>query len=326
MTYTVARYPILMSTSVTINVGAINKKTGLYESPVVATKENDYYCPDCKKPVMLRKGAILKPHFSHYKSTDPCNHYNHPGESQIHRHAKEVFKHAYEAGLSILFNRLCPSCNKTVANPLPPQTAAEVRLEHKFYYNHAPKQADIAIIQEDGPLFIVEICHTHKTEEGDRPEPWIEVNAAESIWLLDTADVSGSVVLDCLRRKTCSDCMEKQYAELDLQRLRWFAAHPTDFDWYVRYKLGQRDFTPGNIHRYAHDRFDYDARDDNGRNAMIIAKFGKFISCANVFVTSHKGSIHYIIDSFSDENENRNVDVSGEGTVEIIKQILMNFI
>jgi|LauGreDrversion4_1035100.scaffolds.fasta_scaffold04158_5 hypothetical protein len=325
MTYIVARYLILMTTPVTINLGAINKKTDVYESPVVATKENEYYCPDCKKPVMLRKGAILKPHFSHYKSTDPCNHYNHPGESQIHRHAKEVFKHAYEAGLSILFNRLCPSCNKTVANPLPPQTAADVRLEHKFYYN-GPKQADIAIIKEEGPLFIVEICHTHKTEEGNRPEPWIEVNAAECIRLLDTADVSGSVVLDCLRTKACTDCMDKQYSELDLQSLKWFAAHPTDFDWYVRYTLRQRDFTPGNIHRYAHDRFDYDAQVDTEENDRIIAKFAKFYKGAVVSVTSGKGSIHYIIDSFSDENQNRNVDVSGEGTVEIIKKILMNFI
>jgi len=316
-----------MSTPATINLGAINKKTDLYESPVVASKENEYYCPDCKKPVMLRKGAILKPHFSHYKSTDPCNHYNHPGESQIHRHAKEVFKHTYEAGVSILFNRLCPSCNMTVANPLPPLTAAEVRLEHKFYMDSGPKQADIAIIQEDNPrpasLFIVEICHTHKTKEGDRPEPWIELNATECIRLLDTADVSGSVALNCLRSKTCTHCMDKQYAALDVKSMKWFVENSDDFDWYVRYTLGQRDFTPGNWHRCAHDRLNQDARDDTGGNERIIAKFEKFYKGAPVSVTSRKGIIDYIIDLKEGKVE---VDVCGLGTVEIIKNILMNFI
>ena len=65
-------------------LGGINISTNNYESPLHASKNNKYKCPDCDKNVILKKGKIKIDHFCHYKSTEPCLYYDKPNESQIH--------------------------------------------------------------------------------------------------------------------------------------------------------------------------------------------------------------------------------------------------
>ena len=74
------------------SMGAINKSTNNYEYPKIAVKNNKYKCPSCDKDIIFRNGKILQPHFAHYKSTNPCNYYEKPSESQIHKDAKLLMK------------------------------------------------------------------------------------------------------------------------------------------------------------------------------------------------------------------------------------------
>ena len=78
--------------SLHFSLGAINKNTNNYEYPKIANKLNKYKCPCCEKDVIFRNGKIKKPHFSHKKSDNPCNYYEKPNETQIHKDAKLLMK------------------------------------------------------------------------------------------------------------------------------------------------------------------------------------------------------------------------------------------
>jgi len=89
----------------TIPLGAINKKTGEYVYPKIANKNDEYYCPDCNKDLIICKGNIRVHHFRHkVDSINPCNHYSNPTESQIHKDAKLLLKSILEKNLKIMKN------------------------------------------------------------------------------------------------------------------------------------------------------------------------------------------------------------------------------
>ena len=69
------------------NLGALKTYTNEYVSPLIANKKYKYICPECKTDVIPKQGKIKAWHFSH-KPGSNCNHYNRPGESQIHKEAK----------------------------------------------------------------------------------------------------------------------------------------------------------------------------------------------------------------------------------------------
>ena len=84
-----------------LSLGAMNKITGDYVSPNLANKKDEYLCPDCNKDLILCQGNIRIHHFRHkFDSVNPCNHYSHPSESQIHKDAKLLMK-------TLLDNKRC---------------------------------------------------------------------------------------------------------------------------------------------------------------------------------------------------------------------------
>ncbi len=207
-----------------INLGAINKKTKTYETPLFADKKNKYYCPDCCQDVILKQGEIRRYHFAHKaeisdKQTNPdggCNYYNHPGESQIHKHAKELLKVALERK-KCKISRACMACGEELVFDLPkPKKTDEVRVECAFEWSEgARKVADVAIVDKDEfMMFIFEVCNTHKTKEEDRPEdvPWYELDALS---LIEAIEESGENVFNvkCIRKKVCDLC--EKFRELD---------------------------------------------------------------------------------------------------------------
>jgi hypothetical protein len=191
-----------------ISLGAINKKTNEYCYPKIANKQEKYVCPDCNKDVMLVKGEILRPHFRHKTSKDPCKYYNNPGESQIHKDAKLLLKNLLEKEIPIRFYQNCLSCKRYKTFTLPKQTEkSTIVLEHRFVYNGNTKIADVAHICGDNILAIYEICHTHKTLNEDRPEPWVEIDAKSLLLSVNTS--SEELIIQCKRQITCRycDCM-----------------------------------------------------------------------------------------------------------------------
>jgi len=74
-------------------LGAINKNTREYIFYKMANKKDEYICPDCNKEIILCKGEIRVPYFRHKIDTiNPCNYYDKPNESQIHKDAKMLIK------------------------------------------------------------------------------------------------------------------------------------------------------------------------------------------------------------------------------------------
>ena len=73
-------------------IGAINKITKQYCFPILANKNDEYIRPECNKSLILKKGILIIYHFSHYKADNPCNYYNNPTETQIHKDAKLAIK------------------------------------------------------------------------------------------------------------------------------------------------------------------------------------------------------------------------------------------
>jgi hypothetical protein len=189
-------------------MGAINKKTNTYEYPFIAEKKNNYKCPDCNRDVIFKKGKIKRPHFSHYKSENPCKYYDRPNESQIHKDAKLKFKKILDNKNEIIFRRRCLECM------FDPITIFEFKIfnadynncfsceEKRFTYNNSKKSADVALVNNNNEIkYIFEICHTNKTKEENRPEPWFEIKAES---LLNSND---DYNFECIRNYKCEMCL-----------------------------------------------------------------------------------------------------------------------
>lgn len=193
-------------------LGAINSKTNQYILPIFAEKVDidrnklDYFCPNCEECVILKKGNILRHHFSH-KSNSKCGFYNHPGESEIHKGAKMLLKKLIEDGLEINIKITYSCCNKNKIYKLPLyDNNSKVITEYSFKYNEKNKKADVAYINTKlNKMFIFEIYHTNVTLDKDRPEPWYEINADE----LSNIDIK-HIELNCCRNnhKICKTCLK----------------------------------------------------------------------------------------------------------------------
>lgn len=167
-------------------------------------------CPDCNKDLIFKKGNIKAHHFAHFKDDDPCNYYNKPSESQIHKDAKLLMKSILDAKKQIVFVRQClgndyyASCNGPDEYEIPEVSdTSTIAIEHRFDYNGL-KIADVAYIDNNEIIGIFEICNTHKTEEINRPEPWFEIDAIDFI---NTANTSNNIIkINCIRKHRCELC------------------------------------------------------------------------------------------------------------------------
>lgn len=191
-----------------LSLGAINKHTGEYVYPKIANKKDEYVCPECNKDLIICKGEIKVHHFRHkVDSVNPCNHYNNPGESQIHKDAKQLLKSLLERKIPISFVRECASCKKNETFEIPEVSeTSKILLEHRFEFN-GPKIADVVYIDNNELVCVFEICNTHKTCSENRPEPWFEINA---LTLIKTANDTclSQIQIPCIRCEKCEDCVE----------------------------------------------------------------------------------------------------------------------
>ena len=191
-------------------LGAINKHTGKYVYPKIANKKEVYICPECNKELILVQGKIKAHHFRHkVESINPCYHYSSPTESQIHKDAKMFLKTLLENKTQITFKRKCISCNTSSVITLPEVGEnSNINLEYWFNYNYAIRIADIAHTINAEITAIYEICNKHKTDNEDRPEPWVEIDA---ISLLSNDITSNEpLIVECIRDEECISCINKE--------------------------------------------------------------------------------------------------------------------
>jgi hypothetical protein len=202
-------------------MGAINKHSNVYEYPSKASKANKYICPDCKRDVVLRKGSVRIHHFAHLRSEDPCTYYTSPGETQIHKDAKMALKTILENNIKINCSKKCNICTYIEHISIEkPQTSYDVQMEYRFIYNDSIKIADIALLHDNNINLIFEICHKHKTNTYDRPEPWFEIIALELLETINNNDIlNNPLLLNCIRNYKCKFCIERERKQ-DEERLK----------------------------------------------------------------------------------------------------------
>lgn len=268
--------------------GAIHKITGEYVYPKIANKQDEYICPTCGKDLILCQGNIRVHHFRHkVDALNPCHHYSHPSEGDVHKEAKILLKNLLERRIPISFVRTYCSCNEDddeIINVPAFDNNSQIKLEHRFYHNGNLKIADVAFIRDDELLFIFEIYNTHKTDENHRPEPWVEINA---VTLINQVNDNGAELLSlqipCIRTNKCNKCLLLDIKTCDINK-------------YVRIKLGQNIFTVEQDMRPSHLRIDWGKRCDNVQhNKDICELFNDDTINYKIIIHTHKGSGEAII-------------------------------
>ena len=181
-------------------LGALNKLTNEYVHPKFAKKTEEYICPECKKDLILCQGEIKIHYFRHkLDSNNPCNHYNNPGETALHKDAKELLKTILNKRVPIIIKRKCYNCsNYNIEINIDTINNGNVELEYRFEYNNNPRIADVAYIENNKLKYIFEICNTHKTKDEDRPEPWFEIDANKFIKSFGE-NTNQKIFIDCIR-------------------------------------------------------------------------------------------------------------------------------
>lgn len=199
-----------------LSLGAINKLTGEYVYVKLANKKDEYICPECNKDLILVQGKIRVHHFRHkVDSINPCHYYSKPTESQIHKDAKMLMKILLENKTHIKFTRECVSCKISAEINLPEITeGSSIRLEHRFNYDDELRIADVAHTLNGEIKGIYEICHTHKTCNENRPEPWVEIDAKSLLTLVNTNINNEPLIINCIRCEKCEKC-EKEKIQKD---------------------------------------------------------------------------------------------------------------
>jgi len=145
-------------------VAAFDKNGSLVKAKD-AVKKEDYFCPECKEKLILKKSGKTgkgskRPHFAHYSESPNCT-----PESVLHKSFKllllEKIKIQIADKIPIIFEWECFYCHtKHKGNLL--NCAASVKEEYQF----ENCRADLALLDINNNAFaVIEIVVTHKPEE-----------------------------------------------------------------------------------------------------------------------------------------------------------------
>jgi hypothetical protein len=274
-------------------LGAINKTTGEYTHPTFAEKRDKFICPGCQKDVILCQGQIRIYYFRHNNEEHPCNHYNNPCETALHKDAKELMKTLLnrQKQTPIIIKRKCTQCldyNIEIKIKLNNENTS-TELEYRFEYGGSPKIADVAYLQNGELKYVFEICHTHKTKEEDRPEPWFEIDALTLITSCgeNTIDTN-NIVIRCIRNISGRLSSYSQHASICCNCYQNYITETKKIREYINNKLGFEKFT---------FYLDCALYDWLCQNQKIIDLFNKQLGNTRVIILGWRNSIKaYIFD------------------------------
>lgn len=211
--------------------GAIRESNGEYVLPENATKDDTYNCPSCLKPAVLCKGDIIVPYFRHkFNPTDKerCTCYtDRPSESVQHKEAKYRVKQiltSYDTTITRSYS--CHSKKHRVGSF--EKGKYKVEFEYSFDHKGHKRYADVAVLDDSNKIVaLFELCHTSKTSEEVRPEPWFEFQVDDILNISFDVDRS-SIKLMCIRDIQCKKCS-------GMDKLK-----QKSLEKYIRFTLGQR--------------------------------------------------------------------------------------
>jgi|Laugrespbdmm15sd_2_1035082.scaffolds.fasta_scaffold11117_3 hypothetical protein len=179
---------------------------GNYVLPTNAYRMRTYTCIDCENPVIVKKGELRKHHFAH-KNMSSCTYFDHPNESQIHKHVKSQFAELLKSQTPINIGWGCDTCNaecyfsqeKSIIEYKP---GDDIVLEYRE--KTGKWIADIAVINNGTLRYIFEIQNTHKTVTS-RPEPWYEIHVDNFIYEHERINQEGGDIYNFSCQRTDID-------------------------------------------------------------------------------------------------------------------------
>jgi len=168
-----------------------------------ATRENKYFCPACKMPLIVRKGDIKIHHFAH-KSCNFCSQ-----ETVIHKTAKLLLQKLVsdwknEIAPPPKVNRKCQICHATIQQPLPDKVQSAV-LEVTLSDGSI---IDVALMGSEKVLAGIEVKVTHEvnSEKAESlPIPFIEIDGYSFVENPNEINV----LQDKFNPITCESCKDK---------------------------------------------------------------------------------------------------------------------
>ena len=166
-----------------------------------AEKSQQYLCPGCDEPVILKKGEIKAAHYAH-KESDVCTQ-----EKIIQQAAKYCVKNAvseWKSGRSqtIILKRACQPCGEQVDQEIP-EKVEKVEIDFVLGKN----QLDIALMAGGQVLaaIIIDIGQTlDEYEDLSIGVPYISVDG----WQVIENPNNWQAELDKFRILTCEKCKE----------------------------------------------------------------------------------------------------------------------
>lgn len=167
--------------------------TGDVVKPGNAIKTRRYKCLVCSDQLHVKAGPIRRKHFSHMPKSS-CKLFS-GGESELHLYAKVFLQRFLDDGgiINVSAAGECHGvpdkfgrCSTLLQRELAVVRKSELgSIKLEFGAPDRSWVADLAVCSADEVLFLLEVKHTHKTENF-RPEPWFEFDAR------DICEISGS--------------------------------------------------------------------------------------------------------------------------------------
>lgn len=162
-----------------------------------AKKNTKYYCYDCDKELIPRKGNVVQHHYSH-KSNANCN-----GESWQHKFCKKIIKKYLT---NIIFEVYCNKCHS--------QNIYKYDNDHKAIeeqqYNEY--KIDLGININEKICGAIEIYHTHKVETIKQNEiinngiDFIEIRTENVLSKINDIMNNEKLALKCENTNICTKC------------------------------------------------------------------------------------------------------------------------
>lgn len=183
---------------------ARDKETGRVIRAKDSSRKGSYECLECSQKLILKKGKEKAAHFAHQSLVDCSNHEN---ESVQHKNMKLFITQCINEGVPIKIRHYCHMCHSySLTDKTDKIKTAKEEVSIPRYGSIDDDgtlwgRADIMCYDSEGkPSFIIEICHTHKTDEVYREDwDWAEISTKQYPDLM-TMPIE-SLELKCIRDK-----------------------------------------------------------------------------------------------------------------------------
>lgn len=165
----------------------------------------------CDTHYMLRWGDVYNAHLALVNASGSETGSGCGGMTVDHRTAQCNLHAFLREGSTIKVSHTCKCCQTTrLVSSVQLKSGQCARMEHKFQHNETTRWADIAIVEGDRMSYIIEVKHTSKTSDSNRPTDieWVEVLATDVIQQRKRG--ANVMELSCNRIRECKVCIQRE--------------------------------------------------------------------------------------------------------------------